>query len=229
MNYDPIARNYDWLSRLVFGRSQVRAQTSLLPFIPAGSRILIVGGGTGWILDELSALHPGGLSIDYVEASAKMTELARTKNRGENSITFHTLPVLDFQSDAKYDAVLTFFLFDNFPQEEANRVFGHIESLLAPGALWLYADFTPENSASPFWQTFLFRLMYLFFRLICRIPARRMPDMGDVFSTAFHLKQHRTLYGGFIESKLFVGAQRNNTAARSPAHPPANPRSDTEY
>jgi ubiquinone/menaquinone biosynthesis C-methylase UbiE len=53
-NYDRIARIYDKLSRMVFGKSIVRAQQSILPFITTPARMLIVGGGTGWILEEIA-------------------------------------------------------------------------------------------------------------------------------------------------------------------------------
>ena len=46
--WDRIARIYDRLARLVYGRQIVRAQVDLLEHISPGSRVLIVGGGTGW-------------------------------------------------------------------------------------------------------------------------------------------------------------------------------------
>ncbi|RZL54089.1 MAG: methyltransferase type 12, partial [Pedobacter sp.] len=71
-NYDKIANQYDTLSRLVFFKSQVNAQINQLHNIPKDSSVLIVGGGTGWILEEIVKLHPSGIKIIYVEISAKM-------------------------------------------------------------------------------------------------------------------------------------------------------------
>jgi hypothetical protein len=49
---------YDRLSRLVYGKAIVNTQLYLLGYIQPNSNILIVGGGTGWILDEITRLHP---------------------------------------------------------------------------------------------------------------------------------------------------------------------------
>jgi len=87
-NYDRIARYYDFLSRMVFFRAQLKAQIEQLHFIPANSSVLIVGGGTGWILEEIAKVHSSGLRITYVEISAKMLELSRKRNVRANQVTF---------------------------------------------------------------------------------------------------------------------------------------------
>ena len=79
-NYNKIAPVYDMLSRLVFGKAIVNAQRRLLPGLPRGEyRLLIVGGGTGWILDELGKQKPQGITIDYVEPRLCLIIL-RSKN-----------------------------------------------------------------------------------------------------------------------------------------------------
>jgi spermidine synthase len=69
-NFNNSAWFYDGLSRLVYGNALVEAQVYLLQFIRPNSKILIAGGGTGWILEELAKLHPEGLKIAYVEIGA---------------------------------------------------------------------------------------------------------------------------------------------------------------
>jgi SAM-dependent methyltransferase len=95
-NYDIIARRYDFLSRLVFRQAQVRAQVQLLAYLDDGERILIVGGGTGWILEALTAARPSGLKITYVEISANMLALAARRNYGRNEVIFVHAPVEEF-------------------------------------------------------------------------------------------------------------------------------------
>ena len=68
-NYDNSAAFYDQLSQMVFGKALIRAQLYLLQQVPPNSTVLIVGGGTGWILEELSNIHYSGLAITYVEIS----------------------------------------------------------------------------------------------------------------------------------------------------------------
>ena len=71
-NYDAAAWFYDGLSRLVFGDALVRAQRFLVEHIAAESKLLIVGGGTGWILEEIALMQPASLKIINVEISEKM-------------------------------------------------------------------------------------------------------------------------------------------------------------
>ena len=74
-NYNNAAWFYDSLSRVVYGKALIDAQVYLLQYIQPNSTILIVGGGTGWILEEVARIHPTGLQITYVEAYAQMMAL----------------------------------------------------------------------------------------------------------------------------------------------------------
>ena len=48
--------------------------------ISRNSKILIVGGGTGWILEELSKIYKTDIEITYVEKSSQMIALSKQKN-----------------------------------------------------------------------------------------------------------------------------------------------------
>lgn len=108
-NYDSIAWFYDGLSRLVFGNALIKAKLFLLDSIPSNSRLLIVGGGTGWVLEEIAKKHPSGLHITSIDASAKMVALARKRNAGANQVTFITSTIEDATLVATFDVVLTPF------------------------------------------------------------------------------------------------------------------------
>lgn len=204
-NYDNIARRYDFLSRLVFGQTQVRAQAELLPYLGEGARVLIVGGGTGWILEKLGALRPSGLRITYVEISARMLALAAKRNYGQNEVTFVHSAVEGF-SGGGYDSILTGFLFDNFSPSRAGEVFGLLDSLLKPGGAWLFTDFFYQKGR--LWQGFLLKAMYLFFRVVCRVEARRLTDMAPFFAGAGYQEVHAAFYyGGLIRSAAYQKAR----------------------
>ncbi|HWV71292.1 MAG TPA: hypothetical protein VN040_06240, partial [Pseudosphingobacterium sp.] len=96
-NYDNIASLYDFLSRLVFFKAQVKAQVELLKHIQPKSTILIVGGGSGWILEELSNLYPEGLVIHYVEISAKMLARSRKRDYKKNEVLFFRAAMEDYR------------------------------------------------------------------------------------------------------------------------------------
>jgi ubiquinone/menaquinone biosynthesis C-methylase UbiE len=192
-NYDNIARHYDWLSRLIFRRSQMDAQIALLPYIDKNSAILIVGGGTGWILEELARIQPAGLHIVYVEISAKMIALARQRNYLHNSIDFIHLPIENFVSTQSFDALITPFLFDNFPTDKATSIFTKLHDRLKPGGKWLFTDFV-YTSRSGLWQWMLLKIMYLFFRIICQIEASTLTNMQPLFSKYHYSILFETFY-----------------------------------
>ncbi len=200
-NYDNSVWFYDRLSRLIFGNALVKAQVYLLPHIPAGSRVLIAGGGTGWILEEIAKVHPGGLKITYAEISANMMSLSRKRNTGQNEVNFVNQPVENLPGKAEFDVVITPFLFDNFTEQTLGRVFSHIHQSLHAGGLWLNTDFCLTGK---WWQALLLRSMFLFFRIICRIEAKKLPEIEKYFQQSeYKTIDKRLFYGQFILSAVY--------------------------
>jgi ubiquinone/menaquinone biosynthesis C-methylase UbiE len=181
-NYDNVARYYDFLSRIVFRTAQQDAQIALLPFIRQNSTVLIAGGGTGWILEEMAKTCPAGLHIHYVEISANMIAIAKEKQYQPHEVTFVNMAVEEFGREltATFDVIITPFLFDNFSQERIKPVFLHLHKMLRPGGQWLFTDFHYQQQA-PLWQRVLLRSMYMFFRMICRIEASALADIEPLF------------------------------------------------
>jgi ubiquinone/menaquinone biosynthesis C-methylase UbiE len=200
-NYDNSAWFYDRLSRLVYGKELVNAQVYLLNYVPAGSKILIAGGGTGWILDELSKIHPAGLNITYVEISANMLALSQKRKTGQNEVAFVNNPVENVKLSSDFDVVITPFLFDNFVDETVDSVFNHLHNLLKPGGLWLNADF---QLTGRWWQNVLLKSMFVFFRLLCGIEASRLPAIEKHFDAAgYNVTNDKTFFGNFITAKVY--------------------------
>jgi ubiquinone/menaquinone biosynthesis C-methylase UbiE len=200
-NYDTVAFFYDRLARLVLGASVAKAQLYLLQFIPAKARLLIVGGGTGWVLEEIVRIHPAGLDIIYVDAAAQMIRLAKKRAVGGNRVTFIASPVESAALAGQFDVVLTPFLFDNFSEKTMEWVFAGIDTHLAPGGRWLHCDF---QNTGVMWQKILLKVMYLFFRLACGIEATRMPDTAACFGRyQYQLKEEQTFKNGFIASRVY--------------------------
>ena len=105
-NYDKIAPIYDMLSKLVFNRSQLLGQIEQLKNLSDNQHILICGGGSGKILDEISIRMPRGIQILYLDSSQKMIEIAETRNRGSNIIEFVCQDILDFETDKSFDIII---------------------------------------------------------------------------------------------------------------------------
>ncbi len=200
-NYNTVAWFYDRLSRLLLGRAPVDAQLYLLKAIPANSAILIIGGGTGWMLEELARVHPSGLTITYVDASSKMIARAQKRNAGTNKIKFITETATLAKLDGPYDTVLTPFLFDNLKESSLELIFDHVDKHIGAHTRWLWCDF---RNTDALWQKVVLATMYVFFRMFCAIEATHLPDIESCF------RRHRyqpidlaTFMSGFIVAGIY--------------------------
>jgi ubiquinone/menaquinone biosynthesis C-methylase UbiE len=200
-NYNNSAWFYDKLSRVIYGKSLIRAQVYLLRFIPPESKILLVGGGTGWILEEIAKIHPSGLQITYVEVAERMIALSRKRDTGANEVIFINDAVENAPIGAEFDVVITPFLFDNFTEENLQKIFGHIHKGLTHGGLWLNADF---HLTGKWWQKVLLKSMLLFFRIVCGIEATKLPDIsGSFLKYGYHTTEQKSFFGDFILSGVY--------------------------
>ena len=200
-NYDNSAWFYDRLSKLVYGKALVRSQVYLLKYIPANSNILIAGGGTGWILEEISKVHPSGLTITYAEISANMMALSTKRNIGSNKVIFLNEPVENIENDSLYDLIFTPFLFDNFTEQTLKQVFTQIHNRLKSGGIWLNTDFRPTGK---WWHKFLLKSMIIFFRMICGIEAKKLPDIERQFEQhRYQVIDQKSFFGEFILSAAY--------------------------
>lgn len=203
-NYDNSAWFYDRLSRVVYGDALVRAQIYLLQFVKPNSSILIAGGGTGWILEELAKRYTSGLQIAYVEISANMIALSQKRNWGYNQVTFINAPVEEVVIDRQFDVIFTPFLFDNFREDTLQKVFNHLHELLKPDGVWLNTDF---QLTGRWWQNVLLRSMFIFFRILCRIETSALPDINRRFKEySYEVIAEKTFFGDFI---LSTALQKN--------------------
>jgi ubiquinone/menaquinone biosynthesis C-methylase UbiE len=199
-NYNNSAWFYDPVSRLIYGRALVRAQVYLLPFIPKNSKILIVGGGTGWILEEIAKVHPSGQKITYAEVAPRMMALSKKRNAGNNEVDFICAAVENVILQNDYDVVITPFLFDNFIEENFKQIFANIHQALKPNGLWLNTDF---QLTGKWWQRILLKSMFLFFRMICGIEAKKLPGIQAAFDK-YDYRQigQKSFFGDFILSVI---------------------------
>lgn len=203
-NYNNSAWFYDKLSRLIYGKALVKAQAYLLASIPPGSKILIVGGGTGWILEEIAKVHSAGLKITYVEVAVNMMTLSKKRNTANNEVNFINDAVENVSLTTGYDVVITPFLFDNFTEENLRKIFDHIHQGLKPGGVWLNTDF---RLTGKWWQRILLKSMILFFRTVCRIEATKLPGIEQCFAKQGYMAiKQKAFFGDFILSTVYKQA-----------------------
>jgi ubiquinone/menaquinone biosynthesis C-methylase UbiE len=199
-NYDTIAWCYDLLAGFMFGKKLRTLQASLASAVPAHATVLLVGGGTGWILEEMAKIHPSGLTIIYVDASEGMIRKAKARSYGDNKVSFVHGDIRDLDVGS-VDVVFTPFLFDNFDDATAAAIFTRLHGSLAPGGIWLHADFENNGIRS---HQLLLRVMYRFFRTASGIEASRLPNVTSLFSThGYTIIKEYTAMRGFIRGTVF--------------------------
>ncbi|MBN8821552.1 MULTISPECIES: class I SAM-dependent methyltransferase [unclassified Spirosoma] len=195
-NFNAVAPIYDLLAFLVFGRKLQQAQLTWLNRIPTGATVLLVGGGTGWLLQQvLTRCKPK--RVVYLEASAQM--LARASRRMVRlsvmgSVEFRLGDETSLTDEERFDVILTPFVLDLFSESFLQDSFvPRLYSVLKPGGLWLVTDFVPTTVG---WQRALLWIMIRFFRLTAGIQTRQLANWQRVLAVAnlsareqgYHLK-----------------------------------------
>lgn len=200
-NFNNSAWFYDPLARLVYGRALIDSQTYLLQYVPKNANILVIGGGTGWILEEIRKIHSSGLKITYVEVAPGMIRLSKKRDKGNNQVTFITNAIENISLPNDFDIIITPFLFDNFTEQTLQKVFNHIQPTLKPGGLWLNASF---QITGKWWQIMLLKIMFIFFRIICNVEASELPEIEKQFGRhGYCIISEKTFFYDFIISRVF--------------------------
>ena len=198
--FDAVAGIYDGLARLVYGKSIRAAQLHFLHVISPDAKVLILGGGTGWLLRELLVRNPG-CSVWYVEASAWMVAATREKVTGESRVIFIHGTEEDVPAEVVFDVVITNFFLDLFTLPSLLRVVKRLRKPLRAGGYWLAADFVDTGK---FWQRGLLRVMFLFFRFAARIESRELANwQGALSMCGIKETDVKYFYGGFIRSGVY--------------------------
>jgi len=200
-NFNNASWFYDDLAFIFYGKVLINAQVYMLKFIPANSNVLIVGGGTGWILEQIAKIHPSNLNITYVEVSVKM--MARSKKRmlGNNIVLFINEAIEDVTLKSDYDVVITPFLLDNFTEGTLQKVFNHVHGLLKPGGVWLNTSFRVSGKWG---HKILLKFMFLFFNLICKVEATKLPNIETQFEKhGYKATAQQSFFNNFIISRVY--------------------------
>ncbi|MCE9520753.1 MAG: class I SAM-dependent methyltransferase [Verrucomicrobia bacterium] len=183
MSFDRLAPIYHLIERIAAGDKMQRCRTAFLDQIPTPQNILTLGEGHGQFLHECLRRFPKS-HITCVDASAGMIRQARSNlaNHGLDDSRVHWIQadVLSWTTpQAVFDLIATHFFLDCFRADQLNDLIPSIAGAAAPNATWLLADF---QVAAKGWQRVRTRailaIMYAFFRLTTRLPARALtpPD-----------------------------------------------------
>ncbi len=202
-SFDRIAPHYDFLARLVFGKSITQSQEYYLKEIKEGDRILILGGGTGWILDSIYAITKPG-EIWYVDSSMKMLDQASAREVGETCVHFIQDSQNSIPSHIKFDVVITNFFLDMFPPKELPEVIKSVSLKLKPKGVWLCTDFVETGK----WKhSILLKSMFFFFNLIANLKNNLLADWHhQLIEGGLSITKEKSYFDGFIKATVFKKA-----------------------
>lgn len=196
--FDFLAPVYDQLAQFVFGKSIIDSQACFLEAIPPHARVLILGGGTGWLLKKLEACNPS-CTIWYVENSFGMMKKARL-HQVKNLVHFIEGTEETIPHDLKFDVVITNFYLDLFSDESLQCVIDRINTHVTPSSSWLVSEFV----CRAWWHRWLLKVMYLFFRNVCNIEANQLPKwQAQLDNKGWKEVSARPFYRGFIQSSVW--------------------------
>jgi ubiquinone/menaquinone biosynthesis C-methylase UbiE len=199
-NFNAVASFYDRLAEMVFGGAIKRAQTAYLETISPGANVLILGGGTGWILMELFAINPT-CKVWYIDASSRMIDLAkRTVQDSKHHVIFIHGTEDSIPPAGSIDVVITNFYLDLFPPASCDKVIQKISTAMHAKSIWLIADFDDTT----WWHGVILRVMYIFFRMTTGIEASSLCNWRKLMErNGFQVKESTEFFRGFIKSAVF--------------------------
>ena len=216
MSFDRVAPYYDRLAQLMFGRSIQRAQLHFLDQVPPAARVLLVGGGTGWLLPYLLK-KPEVARVTYLEASAVMLALAQRKANDPGALTAATVQWIhgDEQQLAlgdRYDVVITNFVLDMYAGAALEQFMQRLLDHLHPDGYWLFTDFRlSDKRRHRWWQRPMRWAMYAFFHLVAGIAQQQLPPYHRHFTAlGLHLTHEKTFYSDFIVSQVYRRGEQHD-------------------
>lgn len=193
-DFDRVASFYDRLAVLVFGKEILRSQTRFLDQVKASDTVLILGGGTGQLLEYL----PKCKQVDFVEKSAKMIRRANSRKVNQ-SINFINEDFFEYEPDMKFDVIICPFFLDCFNEEHLGKALHKVMDYLKTGGRLIVSDFDQKGT-----RKILSRLMHLFFRVFASLQSNRLkPIHSKVIAGGFVLIEEDFFYQNMIFSRLY--------------------------
>jgi hypothetical protein len=198
--YNKIAHFYTGLSRLVFGNQLLKIQQELITHLPTDGKLLILGGGNGKIL-PLIYQHAPRLSINYVEASSTMIQLAKKRAPNQQKITFHHIDVLDYCH--KHDHIYAGFFLDLFHEKQIEELILKLENIKSE-TTWYIADFQlNRNTKYRLIRTIQLNATILFFRIATQHSIKHLPNIDTLFIQMKYAPKTETKGYLFIFCEVF--------------------------
>lgn len=167
--------------------------------IPHGAEILILGGGTGWLLEKISDQHKS-CKILYVDISKEMVKKAMLR-KTKDEVQFIQGTAENIPKERKFDVIITNFYLDLFSDKSLVAVLERIREHTKTSSGWLVADFIETT----LWHRWMLKLMYLFFRIVCNIECSHLPKWKAALRVnGWKEIEVQLRFNGFINTSFWV-------------------------
>ena len=191
-NYNRVTWIYELLGRIVFGNKLKLANRAFLNKISIDSKILVVGGGNGKIIEYLNDLGYS-IAVDYVELSPRMMYLARKQKNDRLSVRYFNSPIEDFKG-SDYNFIITNFFFDQFNPLRSKIILGSLKTMLARDGFLILNDFNYSENRG---DRLLIFIMIKFFKFSTGIEVNELPlyskilnDCGFINNDSFQISRN---------------------------------------
>ncbi len=163
-----------------------------------------MGEGDGRFLVKLLERNAQA-SIDYVDLSAKMIELARAR-AGDERVAYRQQNALEIELPRnELDLLVTHFFLDCLTEDQARALIASLTRAAKPDAKWLISEFRETS----FWARGIVRLLYLFFRIATGLRTNRLIDHHPLLEQkGWRLECEQTERFGLLASELWSRARQ---------------------
>jgi ubiquinone/menaquinone biosynthesis C-methylase UbiE len=213
MSFDSLAPHYRWMEWLSAGEKLQRCRVHFLDRIKKPETILIVGEGNGRFLCECRRAYPNA-KITCADASSRMLELARVRLQRHgldvNGIHFLHKDIAAWTPPANaFDLVVTHFFLDCFSGAGLRDIVLRLANSARPSGQWILADFQiPDDMLLKLRARAMLWLMYSFFRVVTRLPARELHKPDTFLETAGFVREAQWVSEwGLLRSDLWQKAE----------------------
>ena len=197
-SFNLLAPIYDFLSKLVFGVTLQKAQIQFLGELNSSHSILILGGGTGEILEFL----PECQSVTFIDKSEKMVRRAKRRNSA-SLVEFIQKDFMKFKSPKNYEVVICPFFLDCFNKKNLSQVISKVKSVIVPNGQLFVIDFQSQKNSG------LLITMHLFFRMFAFLESKKLKNIHlFILQEHFDLKKEALFHKKMIFSRVYKKAHK---------------------
>jgi len=209
-NYDRVVPIYDFSKTLFFLGSIQHCQNHHLHLLKDAKTILIIGGGTGKIIEAIQE-HCNFKALDYVDNSPNMIAYAEKHVQRHlpqlvEKINFHVADIFNYSSVTKYDAIVAPFVLDCFTNEQLSTLGDKLSVWSAPEGLLLFSDFHESGSSgsSRLLSRLITKSLYFMLNTICGLRVDKLPDFEHMFKNQpWILLDEHTFFLGMLKSSVY--------------------------